>query len=313
MSIDVSNIFNLVGRFGADEDRLTAAFGFLLKNDSQLFVAFAQALGLELGPVAQYDMRTQTAYRRFGFDEGDDRNRIDLEIVLPTKLTVLVESKIGGNKFSETQLEKYGRLLEDRRIRGDEVRLVLITHLDEADRFQAFARSLKLGAAETGYLRWTDICSLVKTRAAPKQRFLNQQFLRQVERRMSDLKVISEMPVGDVREVMIVTVDPTNMRKALSGLRYECQNERPRRQESQYVAFYETQGPKQIQYVARVQKTEINVPVASGVAKVYTLESPFKLKRPIPKGRIPANFPVLYTTFERLLCADDLDDLRIRK
>jgi hypothetical protein len=313
MAVSVSNIFELVGRFGAEEDRLTASFGFLLKNDQKLFGGFARSLALDLKAVAEYDITTQTAYRLFGFEESDERNRIDLEIVRAGQVTILIESKIGGNKFSQTQLEKYARLLKDRRSRGDAIRLVLVTHLDERMRFQDFLPALGLQENEACYLRWTDVCDLVSSGASPRHKFLTQQFLEQVRRRMSDLKVISELPVGNVREVMIVTVNSSNMRKALMEHQYECQNQNPRRQDSQYIAFYETGGAKYIRYVARVEKTEINVPVTWGVAKVYTIQKPFELRAPIVLGRIPANFPVLYTTFERLLSASTVDELRIRK
>ena len=127
---------------------------------------------------------------------------------------------------------------------------------------------------------------------------------------MSDRKTINELPVGDVREVMIVTVKPENMRLALEQRLYRCQNEKPRRKEAQYIAFYETRGPKAIRHIARVLETEINVEVEDWLAKDYRLEQPVRLRKPILKGRWPPVFAVRYTTFEKLVNAETLDDLR---
>jgi hypothetical protein len=142
--------------------------------------------------------------------------------------------------------------------------------------------------------------------------FLRKQFLEQVSRKMSDEKVIRELTVGDVREVMVVTVNPENMKKALHEHRYECQNRNPTRAEAQYIAFYETQGPKRVRYIARVKKTEINVQVGDEILKVYSFEKPVELKKDIILGNRPAQFQVLYTTFDRVLNASTLDDLSVK-
>jgi hypothetical protein len=304
MAIRVDNIFDLVGRFGAEEDRLTASFGFLLKNDARLFRAFMAEVGVTVASPASYDLLTQSFYP--GFEED---NRIDLEISATFDLTCLVESKIGGNRFDGRQLERYAQLLEDRRARRDMVRLVLITHLDESERFRQFASASGLPKEECRYMRWTEICDIVRSHSSPRIKLLRDQFLHKVGRAMSDRKIIDELPVGDVREVMIVTVNPENARLALEQHLYRCQNEKPRRQEARYIAFYETRGPKAIRYIARVLQTEINVQVEDWLAKDYTLEEPVPLVRPIPKGQRPARFAVRYATFEKLINAETLDDV----
>jgi len=304
MAIKVKNIFDLIGRFGAEEDRLTASLGFLLKNDARLFRAFMAEVGVTVASPASYDLLTQPFYP--GFEED---NRIDLEISATFDLTCLVESKIGGNRFDEHQLGRYAQLLEDRRARGDAVRLVLITHLDESERFQQFVSASGLSKEECRYMRWSQIYDIVRLHSSPRMRLLRDQFLHKVGRAMSDRKIIDELPVGDVREVMIVTVEPRSMRLALEEHRYQCQNERPRRQEARYIAFYETRGPKAIRYMARVLKTEINVQREEELNKDYTLEHPVRLRRPIPKGQQPPRFAVRYATFEKVINAETLDDV----
>jgi hypothetical protein len=306
MSIDVGNIFDLVGRFGAAEDQLTASFGFLLRHDSRLFRAFMTQVGFQQIPAEPYDITTQTFYRQFGFDES---NRIDLEISATFRLSLVVESKIAGNRFSEAQLSRYARLLEDRRSRGDELRLILITHLDERDKFRRWVASTNLLPHEVHYLRWTHVCDLVERHRSPHSRRLTELFLRKVRHTMSDLKVIEELPTGTIKEVMIVTVNPESMNRALNDLQYICQNEKPTRKEARYIAFYETGGPKRIRYLAKVRETEINVQVGSEVLKVYRLDKPVLLREPLVKGKRPARFAVRYTTFDRLLNAETLDDV----
>jgi hypothetical protein len=200
---------------------------------------------------ARYEMLTQPSYP--GFEED---NRIDLEISGTFELTCLVESKIGGNRFDEHQLERYARLLGDRRARGDTARLVLITHLDESERFRQFVSASGLSEEECRYMRWTRICDMVECHSSPRIKLLRDQFLDKAGRAMSDRKIIDELPVGTVREVMVVTVKPENMRLALEKHLYRCQNEKPRRQEARYIAFYETRGPKAVRYIARVRETE---------------------------------------------------------
>lgn len=304
MAIKVKNVFDLIGRFGAEEDRLTASFGFLLKNDARLFRAFMAEVGVTVASPASYDVLTQPFYA--GFEED---NRIDLEISATFDLTCLLESKIGGNRFDEHQLERYAQLLEDRRARGDTVRLVLITHLDESERFWQFASASGLSKEECRYMRWNQIYDVVSLHSSPRIRLLRDQFLHKVGRAMSDRKIIDELPVSDVREVMIVTVNPENIRLARERHLYRCQNERPRRREARYIAFYETRGPKAIRYIARVLETEINVQVGDWLAKDYTLEEPVPLVRPIPKGQQPPRFAVRYATFEKLINAETLDDV----
>jgi hypothetical protein len=304
MAIKVKNVFDLIGRFGTEEDRLTASFGFLLNNDARLFRAFMAEVGVTVASPASYDLLTQPFYP--GFEED---NRIDLEISATFDLTCLVESKIGGNRFNEHQLQRYTQLLEDRRARGDTVRLVLITHLDENERFWQFASASGLSKEECRYMRWSQICDMIESQCSPRIRLLRDQFINKVRRTMSDRKTIDELPVGDVREVMIVTVNPENIRLALEQHLYRCRNDKPRRQEARYVAFYETGGPRAIRYIARVLETEINVQVEDWLAKDYKLEQPVPLVRPIPKGKRPPRFAVRYPTFEKLINAETLDDV----
>jgi len=304
MAIKVKNVFDLIGRFGAEEDRLTASFGFLLNNDARLFRAFMAEVGLTAASTASYDLLTQPFYP--GFEED---NRIDLEISATFDLTCLVESKIGGNRFDEHQLQRYTQLLEDRRARGDTVRLVLITHLDENERFWQFASASGLSKEEYRYMRWSQICDIVRLHSSPRIKLLRDQFLDKVGRAMSDRKIIDELPVGGVKEVMIVTVNPESTRLALEQRLYRCTNEKPRRQEARYIALYETRGPKAIRYIARVLETEINVQMGDWLAKDYKLEQPVRLRRPILKGRWPPRFPARYTTLQKLINAETLDDV----
>jgi len=124
-------VFDLVNKFGDEEDQVSACFGFVLKANEDVMSELLTRLGI--GKVGRSDIRrieveTQVAY--------PSRERIDLRMKLPDKFIVLLESKL-ATSLGRDQLLRYAKVLEKEKAGYDECRLVYIT---QSDRRADFAR-----------------------------------------------------------------------------------------------------------------------------------------------------------------------------
>lgn len=126
--MQVDNIFNLLNKFDKEEDRISAGFGFLLKNNSQLLKHFLSRINITLtkNELNHVDIETQK-----GFDSGE--SRIDLQLTIYGKFLVFLESKIVKNENTIIeQLNKYARILNSLKDQYDgRIRLVYVNKFDD--------------------------------------------------------------------------------------------------------------------------------------------------------------------------------------
>ena len=88
--MQVDNIFKLINKYRAEEDQLSAGFGFILQNNRKILDTFLRKLGIRLSAkeLKQVDIETQVSY-----DFGS--SRIDLQLTIYNNFLVFLESKFG--------------------------------------------------------------------------------------------------------------------------------------------------------------------------------------------------------------------------
>lgn len=318
-SMKVDNIFNLVHHFGDEEDQVSACFAFILRINDGVLMDFLRDLGLRIDDqeLKHIEIETQVHYRNIGI--------VDIQISLKDKFMVFVESKIWGNRPTRQQLVKYANFLNMLKPRFvNHIRLVLTTQVERGEEFSKMSKRIPLLRREKQYLRWKDLQEKVeKTLERGKHVYVNRMFLEYLGDKMKDEKVIEEQRIGDIEEIVVVSTTPEWWEINRTRLFY-TQSMRYKPRDAQYVAFYRTKPIRAITHIAKVVRTKLNVPAEKmykgtpmakeaktwGLEKVFIIRKPVKLPRPITHGkRLKQIRSLKYTTFEKLLTAETLDDL----
>jgi len=330
-TVQTGNVFHLVHRFGDREDQISANFGFILKVNLPVLVALLHLLRIPTKTLTRselnaIDIQTQVSYAR-----GDDpQSRIDLEIRLPGRFIVFLESKLANTGVGRNQLGKYVAILRRERDTYEHVRLLLVTQLDRAAEADTWRRTLTSGtglrSGEFCYLRWENVRQLIAdSRTNGRIAFINGLFLDYLGDMMSDRKTMKDQLIGKVPEVIVVATDMDWWDFALRKRIAVQANGTP---DARYVAFYRIKPEAAITHIAEVESTETNVLsrdlFRDALAlrrrgkergwfhrpqKVYRLKEIVPLAFPIRRRGRAAVRVKMFSTMSQLLKARYLEDL----
>jgi len=330
--MNVDNIFSLLNKFDKEEDRISAGFGFLLKQNKKMLGAFLRKINVKASDreLKCVDIETQVDYY-------SDKSRIDLQLKIYGHFLVFLESKIVKNEDNIIkQLDKYAEILNSLKDQyNNRVRLVYIgKHRINNDKLESMFSKINIDRDKTFFFCWEDLLKLDEQYGKGK---IFTQFNSYMGDRMYSKKVIKEQRLKDIIEVLIIHTNEENWKLIqLKNLAVQ-RNGTP---DAQYLAFYRTHRkdkkgkkiPQAITHIADVISTETNVPRSetvkgvpdlkrwydqknrelSGTHKHYNLGKLIKLEREIPfiKGRKSIGQTKFKTKMSELLCAKTVSDLK---
>lgn len=276
--MNVDNIFNLLNKFDKEEDRISAGFGFLLKQNRKMLKAFLKKINVATSDkeLKNVDIETQVAY-----DSGE--SRIDLRLTIYGNFLVFLESKIVKNedKIIE-QLNKYAKILNSLKDQYDDrIRLIYISKLlINPQKLESMFSKIKLDRDKIFFYCWEDLLKLA-------QQYIKGQIYKQFTAYMGDKmfskRTIKEQKIKDIVEVLVIHTNEENWQLIQRKKLAVQGNGTP---DVQYLAFYRTHRKDKkgktlsqaITHIADVISTETNVPLSETVKGVPDLERWYKQK-----------------------------------
>ncbi len=156
----VDNIFELINKFSNEEDQVSAAYGFILKDNAKIVQKFLNKIEINLKPkeLKRVDIETQVSY-----DSGE--SRIDLQLTIYDRFLVFIESKLyKSGKAIFKQLEKYKTILDIKRVEYDNnVRLVYVNKQPiKNEDINKLRDGLKLSKKEFFFFSWEDLINITE-------------------------------------------------------------------------------------------------------------------------------------------------------
>lgn len=252
----VDNIFELVNKFSKEEDRISAGFGFILKNNKKILRNFLNKVKINIKPkeLKKVDIESQISY-----DSGE--SRIDLQLTIYDKFLVFLESKLYKNERKVLeQLKKYSKILQSKKAEYDNnIRLVYINKYPvKKDIIQKLRDKLNLSKNEFFFFSWEDLINITKKCYGKETVKLFKGYIGDT---MYAKKVIEEQKIKDIVDTLVIYTNPAfwelTKRKGIAVQR----NSAP---DAKYIAFLRThRGKKQrsaITHIAEVKYTESFVP-----------------------------------------------------
>lgn len=256
------NIFKLLKKVSKDEDQLSAAFGFLLKEDSDILRNFLSKLGIQLTrqELKKVDIETQVPYVF-----KSKVSRIDLQLEIPGKCLIFLESKIVPTKTERIikQIKHYNEILRNKEAEyKDGTRLIYVAK-DAIDKGQIeeIQRSLNRRSSEFAFFSWENVLALTESNKS-KDRRITELFNDYIGDTMHSKKIVGEQKVKNISDVLVIF---TNEHFWNMTLQKNIAVQRESSPDARYVAFLRTHlrnkngrhARSSITHIAEVDYTEL--------------------------------------------------------
>jgi hypothetical protein len=252
----VDNIFELLNKFSNEEDQISAAYGFILKDNAKIVQKFLNKIEINLKPkeLKRIDIETQVSY-----DSGE--SRIDLQLTIYDRFLVLIESKLyKSGKAIFKQLEKYKTILDIKRVEYDNnVRLVYVNKQPiKNEDINKLRDGLKLSKKEFFFFSWEDLINITEVCS---QKETVKLFKKYIGDTMYSKKVIEEQKIKDIVEVLVIYTNPAFWELTKKKVLAVQNNSAP---DAKYIAFLRTHRCNKkrsaITHIAEVKYTKSHVP-----------------------------------------------------
>lgn len=326
--MQVDNIYKLVNKFRAEEDQISAGFGFVLKNNIGVLDRFLRKIKIVVSKreLKKVDIETQVSY-----DSG--QSRIDLQLTIYNNFLIFIESKLYRNsKNIVEQLYKYKNILNNKRGEyANKIRLVYVNKYPLSKQLvQEIKNKLKLSGQEFYFFPWED---LVKLTDPFRRKETIKLFIKYIGDTMYAKKVIEEQKIKDIVDVLVIYTKQNFWELSKKKLIAVQRNSAP---DARYIAFLRTHCSElkrsAITHVADVKFTESYVSrkvtykgfpklvehtkarkhSMEGTHKHYYLGNLIELARPIPhlKGEGTKGQVNFSTTMGELLRAKSIGAIK---
>jgi len=256
------NIFKLLKKVSKNEDQLSAAFGFLLKEDPDILHNFLNKLGIQLTKqelkrvdieiLVPYVFKSQTSI-------------IDLQLEVPGKYLIFLESKIVPTKTDRIikQIKPYNEILRNKEAEYESGTRLVYVAKDPIDRkeIEKIQKSLNRSSEEFEFFSWESLLKLTLN-CKRKNRRIAELFSDYIGDTMHNKKIIEEQKVKNISDVLVVFTNPAFWELSLQK---NVAVQSMRGPDARYIAFLRThlkneQGKSErsgITHIAEVEYTEL--------------------------------------------------------
>lgn len=253
-----NNIFKLLKKVSKDEDQLSAAFGFLLKEDRDILCNFLNTLGIHL---TEQELKTVDIEILVPYVFKSKTSIIDLQLEIPGKHLIFLESKIVPTKTERiiTQIKPYDEILRSKEAEYESGTRLVYVAKDSIDKKQIdkIQTSLNRNAEEFEFFSWENLLRLVE-KCKRKNKRIAELFTDYIGDTMHSKKIISEQKMKNISDVLVIF---TNQAFWAMTLQKNIAVQKKSSPDARYVAFLRTnlgKGERSgIMHIAEVDYTEI--------------------------------------------------------
>jgi len=202
--MQTDNVFKLLKKVSKDEDQLSAAFGFLLKEDSDILRNFLSKLGIQLSKheLKKVDIETQVPYVF-----KSKPSRIDLQLEIPGKYLIFLESKIVPTKTERIieQIKSYNEILRHKEGEYEHGTCLVYVAKDAINKqhIEKIKKSLNRKAGEFMFFSWEDLLALT-AQCKNRNRRTIKLFSDYIGDTMHSKKIIQEQKVKNISDVLVI-------------------------------------------------------------------------------------------------------------
>jgi len=252
------NIFKLLKKVSKNEDQLSAAFGFLLKEDSDILRNFLNKLGIQL---TKQELKNVDIEILVPYVFKSKKSVIDLQLEIPGKYVIFLESKIVPTKTERiiTQIKPYNEILRNKEAEYEGGTRLVYVAKDSINKQQKqrIQDSLHRSSEEFEFFSWENLLTLTLS-CKNKNRRIIELFSDYIGDTMHTKKIISEQKVKNISDVLVIFTNPAFWEMTLQK---DIAVQKKSSPDARYIAFLRThlgKGERSgITHIAEVDYTEI--------------------------------------------------------